>query len=78
MQEPQSNLEKKGNPTILKKDFSLRTDPFIFTSIAPVFLDQPNKTGTEINKPHPSHKPYQTEVQKPILIVATDQTPDHT
>ena len=34
--EPQSNLEEKVNPSILKDDFSSRTDPFIFTSIEPV------------------------------------------
>ena len=33
-------LEEKVNPSILKEDFSLRTDPFIFTSIAPVLLDR--------------------------------------
>ena len=42
---PQSNLEAKVNSSILKDDFSLRTDPFIFTSIASVFLDQSHKTS---------------------------------
>ena len=36
MQEPQSNLEEKINPGILKNDFSTRTDQSIFTSIEPV------------------------------------------
>ena len=39
MKEPQSNLEEKVNPSILKDDFSSRTDPFIFTSIEPVLFD---------------------------------------
>ena len=37
--------EKKVNPSILKDDFSSTTDPSIFTSIAPVLLDRPNKTS---------------------------------
>ena len=36
----QPNLEKKVNPSILKGNFSSRTKPSIFTSIAPVLLDQ--------------------------------------
>ena len=39
MQEPQSNLEEKFNPSILKDDISSRTDPSIIKSIAPVLLD---------------------------------------
>ena len=39
MLEPQSNLEEKFNRMILKGDFSLRTDPSFFMSIAPVLLD---------------------------------------
>ena len=45
MLEPQSNLEEKDNPNILKDDFSTRNDPSIFTSIAPVLLDQSNETS---------------------------------
>ena len=45
MQEPQSNLEDKVNPSILKVDFSSRTDPSIFTSITPVLLDWSNETS---------------------------------
>ena len=37
MSQPQSNLEEKVNPSILKDDFSSRTDPSIFTFLAPVF-----------------------------------------
>ena len=43
--EMQFNLEKKGSPSILKDDFSSRTDPFIFTSIALKLLDQASKTS---------------------------------
>ena len=85
MQEPQSNLEEKLNPSILKDDFSSRTDPPIFLSIAPVVkLFKPNQlsfSSNEINKPLPANSQYfvdQTQVQKPILVVATDQMPDHT
>ena len=39
MYEPQSNLEEKSNPNIFQVDFSSRTDPSIFKSIAPVLLD---------------------------------------
>ena len=35
----QPNLVEKDNPSILKDDFYSRTDPHIFTSIAPVLLD---------------------------------------
>ena len=38
-------LEKKVNPSILKDDFFSRTDPLIFTSIAPVLLDRSNETS---------------------------------
>ena len=37
--------EEKVNPNILKDDFSSSTDPSIYTSIAPVLLDQPNETS---------------------------------
>ena len=33
------------NPSILKDDFSSKTDPSIFTSIAPVLFDQSNETS---------------------------------
>ena len=44
-EEPQSNSEEKGNPSILKNDFSSRTDPSIFTSKAPVLSDRSDKTS---------------------------------
>ena len=45
MLELQSNLEEKVNPSILKDDFSSRTDPFIFTSIALMLLEWSNETS---------------------------------
>ena len=45
MYDSKSNLEEKVNPSILKDDFSSRTDPSLFTSIAPVLLDWPNETS---------------------------------
>ena len=45
MEESQSNLEGKVKPSILKDDFSSRTDSFIFTSIVPVLLDWSNETS---------------------------------
>ena len=39
MQGPQSNLEEKVNPSILKDDFSSRTDSSIFKSVARVLLE---------------------------------------
>ena len=45
MQEPQFNLKGKVNPSILKDDFSSRTDPSILTSIAPVSLHRSNETS---------------------------------
>ena len=45
MKEPQSNLEEKINPSILKDDFSSRTDPSFFTSIEPLLLDWSNETS---------------------------------
>ena len=45
MKEPQSNLEETINPSILKDDFSSRTDPSFFTSIEPLLLDWSNETS---------------------------------
>ena len=42
---PQSNLEKKVNPSILKDDFSSRADPSIFISMTTVIWDQSNETS---------------------------------
>ena len=59
MQEPQSNLEEKLNTSILKGYFPPRTDPSIFTSIAPVFIrlvsrNQLSFSSIEINKSLPT------------------------
>ena len=45
MEEPQSNLEEKVNPRILKDDFSSRADPSMFTSIDPLLLDWSNESS---------------------------------
>ena len=48
-------FQEKVNPSILKNDFSSRTDPSIFTSVAPVLFDWLYKTKfTEIYKPFPA------------------------
>ena len=44
MQEPQSHLEERDSPSILKDDFSSRTNQSIFTTMAPMLLDQSKKT----------------------------------
>ena len=90
MEEPQCNLEERVNPSILKDNFSSRTDLSIFTAIAPVLLDQSNETScifpalksTSHFQPQATFSPQclvdQIQVQKAILVVATDQMPDHT
>ena len=45
MSEPQSNLEEKVNPSILKDEFSSRTDPSFFRSTKPVLLAWFNETS---------------------------------
>ena len=45
MQEPQSNLQEKVNPCFLRDYFSSTTAQSIFTSTAPVLLDQSNETS---------------------------------
>ena len=79
MYKSQSNLEEKVNPSILKDGFPSRTDPSIFTSIAPVLLDRSN-ASTEIKAtcPSPQCLVDQIQVQKPITVVATAQMFDHT
>ena len=54
MSEPQSNLEEKVDPSILKNNISSRAYPSIFTSIETVLLVKQNQLSfpsTEINKP---------------------------
>ena len=45
MQEPQSNLEGKVNPNILKDEFLSTPDPSIFTSIVAVLFEWSSKTS---------------------------------
>ena len=40
-----SQLRRESQPQHLKSYFSSKTDPSVFTSIAPVTLDQSNKTS---------------------------------
>ena len=80
MLETQSNLKGKHNYIILKDDFSSRTDPSIVTSMPPVLLDQSNETSwVSLALKSTSH--FQClidQLQKPILVAATDHIPDHT
>ena len=77
----QSNLEETVNTSIISKDdFSSRTDPSIFRLIAPVLLNEffqhLNQQATYCSSPECLLN--QIQVQKQILVVATDQMPDHT
>ena len=45
MLEPQFNFKERVIPNILKEDFPSRTDPSIFTLIAPVLLDWSSETS---------------------------------
>ena len=61
----------------------LQTDPSILTSIAPVLLNQANKTSfssIEINLPlsAPQSTVDQIQVQEPILVAVINQVPDPT
>ena len=84
--EPKSNLEEKGNLSVLKVDFSTRTDASILTSVAPVLLHRSNKTSyvfqalksTSHLLPSQQCLIDQIQGQKLILVVATDQMPDQT
>ena len=78
-------LEEKVNLSILKDDFSSTTEPSIFTSIEPLLLDRPNETSWVFPalKSTSHFLPSQClidqiQVQKPTLVVATDQMPDCT
>ena len=76
MYQPQSNLEEKVNPSILKPQM-------IFTLIEPVLLDQSNKTSwvfpalKSTSSSSPQCLVDQIQVQRPIQIVATYQMSDH-
>ena len=68
----------------LKRYFTLRAGPHIFTSIAPKLLDWLNKLNffsIEINKLLPGQVQClicHIQVEKPTLVEATNQTPDCT
>ena len=86
MQEPQSNLEEKASPSILKDDYSSRLDPSIFTSVAPALLDQSNETSwvfpamnsTSHYLPQSTLSFRSDSSSEAILVVATARVPDHT
>ena len=85
MREPKSNLEAKDTPRILNTDFSSKTDPFIFLSIALKLLQRSNQTKqrtknfVKINKPLPTTASYrQIQVQKPTRAVVSNQNSNHT
>ena len=76
----------ESEPQQLKRRFSLKNRPINFhinsTSVVrPVKRNQLSFSSIEINKPFPSSVQClvdQIQVQNPILVVATDQMPDHT
>ena len=81
MREPKSNLEAKDTPRILNTDFSSKTDPFIFLSIALKLLQRSNQTKqrtknfhkVKINKPLPTTASYRRiQVQKPTRAVISN------
>ena len=83
----QMQLEEKDRSIILKDYFSLRTDPFIFTSMALELLNQSYKTSwifpalksTSHFGLSPQCPVGQTQVEKPTLVIATNQgMPHHT
>ena len=68
--EIQSNLRRKkfhrtnegSNPGILKDDFSSKTVPSIFTTIAPMLLDQSNKISWGFQHKKPTRWKSKTQV----------------
>ena len=66
----QIQFRRRVHPSIAKDDFSSRKDQSIFISIAPMFLDWSTETRLV------NHS-VAVQIQKPILVVATDQMPDH-
>ena len=82
-------FRRDGQLQHLKRWFFLENIPIHFHINTPVLLDRSNETSLvfssiEINKPRPTSCPSprylldQIQVQKPILVAATDQMPDHT
>ena len=83
--ESQFNLEEKNNASILKDDFSSTKDPPIFTSINTSVIRPIKKIQLSfcrnqqaISCSSPQYMLDQIQVQKPTLVVAIDQMPDHT
>ena len=73
-------FRRESQHPYFKRWFSPGTDPSPFTSIAPVFLDRSNKTSWVFPAlKSTSHFLPQSvvSIQQPILVVATDQMPDH-
>ena len=66
--EPQSNLEYKDNPSILKNDFLSRLDSFIFTSIAQLFDRSYKKNGVFPALKSTSHFLTQSPVSQLYLL----------
>ena len=85
MSEPQSNLEEKVNHSFSKDYFSSRrTHPFSNQQhqcyqtgqAKPVeFFQHSNQQGTSCLNPQCLTN--QIQVQKPVLVIAVDQMPDH-
>ena len=76
MHEPQSNLEKKKNPSLLKDNFfNIRPTHFYINSASVIRTIKQNKLSipcTEINKPLPASFQSlmgQIQVQKPTLVI---------
>ena len=76
MHEPQSNLEKKKNPSLLKDNFfNIRPTHFYINSASVIRTIKQNKLSipcTEINKPLPASFQSlmgQIQVHKPTLVI---------
>ena len=80
MKEPESNLEKKGSPSILKKIFFFknRSIHFHINSIRVFRLLKQNKVSFSSIEPDPVYSVLWVKVQKPNRVVAINQRPAHT
>ena len=86
MKETQHNLEKKDNSSILKVDFSSRTDRSFSPSIAPESVDLSSETNRVFPAlksrshflPSPQCLVDPIQVQKPTLVVDANLKLDHT
>ena len=82
--ESQFNLEEKNNASILKDDFSSTKDPPIFTSINTSVIRPIKKIQLSfcrnqqaISCSSPQYILDQIQVQKPTVVAAIDEMPDH-